>query len=205
MKVFWSVLLVFVVALLVGSLSFAGSAPQIVAAKPITAVVSPVNTLNVPTLSVGPADDSDATPTKERFSLTRTPTEEPPGDVAEPLLTLTALNEIANNQPTPTDGPSEIIMDGKPHFVDFNAWWCSPCNQMRPSVLRMKDKYGEWITFDDINVDNRASAGLNRKYRVEFIPLMVLLDKNGKEVKRLEGYQTEQDLDDALAGLLESQ
>ena len=202
MKVLWSVLLLFVVTLFVGGLVFTGSAPRIVVARPITAVVTPVNTLNVPTLPV--SDDPGATPTKERFSLTRTPTEEAPGDVAEPLLTLTALNEVANNQPTPTDGPSEILMDGKPHFVDFNAWWCSPCNQMRPSVLNMKDKYGEWITFDDINVDNRASAGLNRKYRVAFIPLMVLLDKNGKEVKRLEGYQTEQELDDALAGLLDN-
>ena len=205
MKVLWSVLLLFVVALLVGSLTFAGSVPQVVVARPITAVVTPVNTLNVPTLAVSSPDNPGATPTRERFSLTRTPTEEAAGDIAEPLLTLTALNAVANNQPTPTDGPSEIVMDGKPHFVDFNAWWCAPCNEMRPSVLKMEDKYGEWITFDDINVDNRASAGLNRKYRVDFIPLMVLLDKNLKEVKRLEGFQTEQELDDALAGLVEKQ
>jgi thioredoxin 1 len=204
MKVVWSVLLACVVAVLVGTLVIASSVTGVVIAAPVTAPVTPINTLNVPTLSASSPDEPEATATKERFSLTRTPTEEA-GDVAEPLLTLTALNEIANNQPTPTDGPSEIVMDGKPHFVDFNAWWCAPCNQMRPSVLRMKDKYGEWITFDDINVDNRASAGLNRKYRVAFIPLMVLLDKNGREVKRLEGYQTEQELDDSLAGLLESQ
>ena len=126
MKVLWSVLLLFVVALLVLSLTVVGSAPGIVVAKPITAVVTPVNTLNVPTLAVSAPDDSGATPTSERYSLTRTPTEEAAGDIAEPLLTLTALNEVANNQPTPTDGPSEILMDGKPHFVDFNAWWCTP-------------------------------------------------------------------------------
>ncbi len=206
MKILWSVLFVLVALLLIGSLIVASSARSVVFAAPITAPVTPVATLNLPTLSVSNPNNSAATPTRERFSLTRTPTESAGGgEIAEPLLTLTALSDIANNQPTPTDGPSEIVVDGKPHFVDFNAWWCDPCNKMRPSVARMKDKYGEWVTFDDINVDNRASAGLNRKYRADFIPLMVLLDKDGNEVKRLEGYQTEQELDDALASLIENQ
>ena len=147
------------------------------------------------------------TATRERFALTPPPTDSGDsggdnGDIAEPLLTLTALSGTAFSQPTPTDGPSAITKDGKPHFVDFNAFWCSPCNQMRPDVAAMEEKYGDRVTFDDINTDNRASGKLANKYRVQYIPLIVLLDKDLKVVDRLDGYHTRDELDAALASLV---
>jgi thiol-disulfide isomerase/thioredoxin len=151
--------------------------------------------VSFPTLAL---ETPQPTATRERDALTPPPD----SDVAEPLLTLTALSEIAYNQPTPTDGPSEIIADGKPHLVDFNAFWCSPCNQMRPGIIELREQYAGRVTFDDINTDNRASQKLARKYRVTFIPLIVLLDKDLKEVNRLEGYHTKQEIDDALNDLV---
>jgi thioredoxin 1 len=205
MKVQWTILLLIGLLLLAANLALSSGAARVVVAAPITAPVTPVVTLRLPTLPVNNNSGNPSrtpTPTRERYALTQPPTE---ADVAPVLLTLTALSDVALNQPTPTDGPSEILLDSKPHFVDFNAWWCSPCNQMRPSVVNMREKYGDQVTFDDINVDNRASAKLLRKYKVEFIPLVVLLDKDGNTFQRLEGYQSEQDLDDALDALVAAQ
>jgi len=197
MKRVWAVS--FVMGLmLISVLVFGSTVVQIVAAPPPT----PASTLSIPTFAPAPDNPvSSATPTatRERYALTKPATQE---DIPDVLLTLTAFSGTAFNVPTPTDGPSAITLDGKPHFVDFNAWWCSPCNQMRPSIVDMKAKYGDTVTFDEFNVDNRASQAMTQKYQVEFIPLMVLLDKDGKVFLRLEGYQSKQELDDALAKLV---
>lgn len=104
--------------------------------------------------------------------------------------------------PTETPGPSAISLTGKPHFVEFYADWCGPCREMRPALKKMKEKYGETVTFWDIDVDNIGSDALSQKYRVQFIPYMVLLDKEGKTFRILEGYQTQKELDAALSALL---
>jgi len=57
---------------------------------------------------------------------------------------------------------------------------------MRPALKKMKEKYGETVTFWDIDVDNIDSDALSQKYRVQFIPYMVLLDKEGKTFRILE-------------------
>jgi thiol-disulfide isomerase/thioredoxin len=206
-KTQWSVLVAGLM-LLIGCSAVIGSAIRATAA----ADPEPAATLTMPTLAISgtlPAPSTaevTATATREQYALTQAATfsASPTSDegVAEPLLTLAALSGTVFNQPTPTDGPSELAQDGKPHFVDFNAGWCAPCMRMKPSIARMKAKYGDRVTFDNINVDNRASARLVVKYQVFAIPLIVLLDRDGQEVDRLEGYHTEQELDDALSALV---
>jgi thioredoxin-like negative regulator of GroEL len=106
------------------------------------------------------------------------------------------------SRPTATPGPSEITLTGKPQFVDFYATWCSPCWLMKPFVKDMEEKYSDRVTFWEIDVDNMASGPLNRQYQVVGIPLVVLLDAQGKTVQRLEGYQPEAELDAAIGALL---
>ena len=207
MRYQWSVLVAGVVLLIVCSAVIGSALQTAAAAGPIPVATLSVPTLAIPTIvPVASAVGPSATATREEYSLTRTATDSAGstggGDVAEPLLTLAALSGTVFNQPTPTDGPSELAQDGRPHFVDFNAGWCAPCRQMKPYIARMKAKYGDRVTFDDINVDNRASRQLVEAYQVAFIPLIVLLDQRGLLVNRLEGYHTEQELDDALGALV---
>jgi thioredoxin 1 len=128
-------------------------------------------------------------------------------DIPEPLLTLTAFNSMFiatyDSRPSATPGPSAITLTGKPHLIDFYATWCSPCWTMKPILQDMEKKYGDKVTFWEIDVDNTASGSLNRKYQVTGIPLIVLLDAEGKTVQRLEGVQPETELDAAISALLE--
>ncbi len=145
-----------------------------------------------------------ATPIGTEF--VRLPTAAPTEDLPEPLLTLTAFNGMFvatyAARPSATPGPSEITLTGKPHFVDFYATWCSPCWLMKPFVQDMEQKYGDQVTFWEIDVDNIGSGPLNRQYQVVGIPLVVLLDAQGKTVQRLEGYRPEAELDAAITALL---
>ncbi len=166
-------------------------------------------TLNVPLLSTlpllgTPTRTPTPTATREVFALTPPPTETE--DIPDVLKTLNALNSSViatlDNRPTPTLGPSELKLEGLPLFVDFWAAWCAPCRAMRPHVEAMETKYKGQIAFWKIDTDNLASRRLVREYEVVAIPLVVLLDANGKVVLRLEGYRDEAELDEALQYLL---
>ncbi|MFQ3535880.1 MAG: thioredoxin domain-containing protein [Aggregatilineales bacterium] len=153
--------------------------------------------LSLPTL----ARTASATPTRPRAALA-TPTPSLP----EPLLTLTAFNAMIlgtfESRPTATPGLSNIVLDGKPHYIRFTATWCQPCRQMRPAVQAMQEKYGDRVNFWDVDVDNSASRSLMRRYNVQFIPYTVLLDSRGRTFRILEGLQTRQELDIAIQALL---
>lgn len=146
------------------------------------------------------------TPTRERFAIP-SPTAGP--SVPAPFLTLTAFNAqiigTLENRPTPTDGPSEITLNGKPHLIDFNAAWCAPCREMKPFLKELEAKYGEQINFWDINIDNRMSVKLEAKYNIEFIPVIIILDAEGELIRRLDGFHTEKEVETAIKDALGEQ
>jgi thioredoxin 1 len=162
----------------------------------------------VPTLNVAPLAVQTATPTEVKAGSSMSLSDRPTAteeEVAGPFAAMTEMAAMMNSMPTNTPMPSvsKIAFDGKPHFVDFNATWCAPCNLMRSSVRYMEAKYGEQITFDNVDTDNPSSLALSTKYQVEFIPLMVLLDKDGNIIDRLEGYQEVDELEESFRLLLE--
>ena len=73
---------------------------------------------------------------------------------------------------------------------------------MRPSVRRLEEAYAGQVEFDVLNVDYLSTRDLAMQYQVQFIPLIVLLDANGNLVARLEGYQSEEQLQAAIESLL---
>ena len=64
-----------------------------------------------------PLSDAPATPA---FSMLATPT--PPPVAAGPMGTLTAIADMFAS-PTPNREPYQIVNRGKPHFIEFHAWW----------------------------------------------------------------------------------
>ncbi|MBX3062415.1 MAG: thioredoxin family protein [Anaerolineae bacterium] len=148
-----------------------------------------------------------ATPTKTPVGASLSDRPTPTPDTRLPVIqTADALREaqLATNEarPTQTPGPSAIELDGRPQFVDFWAVWCGPCLAMRADLALMERKYNEDVNFWRIDVDNPGSDKLNRKYKISFIPYMVLLTPDGKVFEVLEGQQTQAQLEAALKRLL---
>jgi thioredoxin 1 len=85
-------------------------------------------------------------------------------------------------------------------LVDFNASWCAPCRAQEPVIKRLAKTYQDRIDILEINIDQHGE--LATKYRVQSIPTLILF-KDGKEMKRFVGLQSEsfivQSLDDALS------
>lgn len=106
-----------------------------------------------------------------------------------------------SDQPPPPPVP-DIVFDGRLNFIDFYADWCGPCIDMRPNIDRMEGRYGPMVHFWRVDVDTRESDRLEAYFGgVPAIPLVVVLDAQGGILVRMEGFQSERQLDQLLREL----
>jgi thioredoxin 1 len=69
----------------------------------------------------------------------------------------------------------------------FSAAWCGPCRMLAPIMENVKGKFKE-VTFTDVDVDTQYE--LAQKYFVRNVPTVVI-EKDGQEVHRFAGLQSE--------------
>lgn len=91
---------------------------------------------------------------------------------------LILLSVLAWNNPAAGDGM----------VLEFGATWCGPCQQMSPLVSRL-ERQGYPIHKYDVEQHRE----LAQHYRIERMPTFILIVR-GKEVSRVIGKQTEEDL-----------
>ena len=77
----------------------------------------------------------------------------------------------------------EVLESSSPVFVDFWADWCGPCRQVMPLIEEIAKEHPNF-QMKALNVDNSPETA--QEYSVISIPTMIVF-KNGKEVKRLQG------------------
>lgn len=69
----------------------------------------------------------------------------------------------------------------------FFGVWCGPCKMLAPTIEKLKKEHTD-VRFTDIDVDQDFESA--SQYAVRSIPLVVI-EKNGKEVQRFSGVQSE--------------
>ena len=84
-------------------------------------------------------------------------------------------------------------------LVDFNANWCAPCKAQEPIIKKLVNTYQNRASIIEIDIDEHRT--LATKYMVQSIPTLIIF-KDGKEIKRFVGLQSEttivKSLDDVL-------
>lgn len=84
---------------------------------------------------------------------------------------------------------SEARLNHKRVLVDFSASWCPPCIAMKhevwpdPDVARAIDS-----GYVPVVVDADRDNGWSARYQVEGIPAVLILDADGRIIKRNDGY-----------------
>ena len=87
---------------------------------------------------------------------------------------------------------AEVLQAQGPVLVDFWATWCMPCRMQAPAVEQLS---GEGYQVGKVDVD--AQSSLAARYQVMNIPTLIVF-KDGKEVSRMVGVQSKEDLAEAL-------
>ena len=87
---------------------------------------------------------------------------------------------------------AEVLQAQGPVLVDFWATWCMPCRMQAPAVEQLS---GEGYQVGKVDLD--AQSSLAARYQVMNIPTLIVF-KDGKEVSRMVGVQSKEDLAEAL-------
>jgi thioredoxin len=97
---------------------------------------------------------------------------------------------------TDANWQSEVLDSPVPVLVDFWAPWCGPCRMLAPTIEKLAGVYQGKIKIGKMNTDQNPDTpgGLG----VSAIPT-VLLFKQGREVDRLVGVNSEAKFKEVLA------
>lgn len=85
-------------------------------------------------------------------------------------------------------------------LVDFYADWCGPCRRLAPILETLANEMSHKLAF--LKLDVSANEKTAAAYNVTTIPTLILF-KNGKEIKRLNGVHHEKALKEFLAAGME--
>jgi len=89
-----------------------------------------------------------------------------------------------------------------PAMVEVYSDNCTICKKMKPIVDRVTHQCQEnKVLVRTVNLSKNENRGLTRKYRLVGVPTFLFMDKDGNEVARLVGRQSERGLRQALSAL----
>lgn len=91
---------------------------------------------------------------------------------------------------TKVESATQEHVNGKPQIVKFSSKLCSDCKKMKGVFEAVMPQYSgtvEVIEYDIEKNDKNINDAID-KYNVDLVPTVVYIDKNGKVVRKTEGY-----------------
>lgn len=89
----------------------------------------------------------------------------------------------------------EILDSQIPVLADFWATWCNPCRMLAPILEELAQDYEGKVKFCKVDVDENADLAV--MYGIVSVPTLILM-KSGKEVERISGLRSLEELADFL-------
>ncbi len=103
-----------------------------------------------------------------------------------------AIGSTPAAAPAPAPTPQAEAVKSLPQLVNLGADKCIPCKQMVPVRNALAAEYAGQIevTFIDVWADRAAGE----KHRIRIIPTQIILDAEGRELFRHEGYWPKEEI-----------
>ncbi len=99
--------------------------------------------------------------------------------------------------------PPEHV-SGKPQIIKFSSKLCSDCKKMRGVFEAVMPQYTgtvEVIEYDIEKGDKNVNDAIDT-YDIDLVPTVIYIDKNGKVVRKTEGYVDKQKFETYVKELL---
>ncbi len=123
------------------------------------------------------------------------------------------------------DGKAVRLSDfrGKPVLIDFWATWCPPCRESIPEIEKLHETYrgrglvvlsisldeGDWASVKSFAAKQgitypilKGTEDVSEQFQVRSIPLLVIINKEGKVVKRYLGAGDDDELERDIKSVL---
>ncbi len=93
--------------------------------------------------------------------------------------------------------------NGKPQVLKFTSTMCRDCQTMNNIFKEIFPEHANDIVLTEIQVQNKSSFNKNlmKKYNVELVPTIILVDSKGNIVDRIEGAIPKDVMQDKLRNL----
>ncbi|MDO8870946.1 MAG: thioredoxin family protein [Methanobacteriaceae archaeon] len=94
---------------------------------------------------------------------------------------------------------SEAQKTNKLVFAFFSANWCPACQQLESETL-VNEKVTQKLSqnYVAVKIDVDTNPELSSKYGIYSIPTLIIMNSNGEEIKKIEGYKSPDQLLSAL-------
>ena len=92
----------------------------------------------------------------------------------------------------------ELLAQNPKILIDYYADWCAPCKKMAPHLAKLEEEYKGRVKVHRLNVDH--AKALTKEMNIEGIPIVAIY-KDGEEIERVAGYQSEEDLTELVQRL----
>ena len=98
---------------------------------------------------------------------------------------------------------AKTAQEGKPQVIKFTSQMCMDCQTMNNVFKEIYPKHKDNIVLTEIQVqdNNPYNKSMIEKHNVTLVPTIILIDSQGKVVKRIEGTMKASDMDKCLEEL----
>jgi thioredoxin 1 len=83
----------------------------------------------------------------------------------------------------------------KPILMDFYADWCGPCRMQTPIFEELEKEFKDKAEFRKVNVDKEGDLATEKGI---FVVPTLILEKDGKELKKWMGVTSKDELTNAI-------